>query len=95
MTDEIQWMNQIRRAYIQRVSIMAKEHGLALAEAPNGPHGVPSEIRDGRGTDSGDNACFYLLIDCASGERYSPRGVTLGQIEDQLLTCIHSKVPVV
>jgi hypothetical protein len=95
MTDEIQWMNHIRRTYIQRVSLMALEHGLTLAEAPSSPQGECQDLWDGRGEDLGEHACLYLLVDRATGEQYSQRGVTLGQIEDHLKTGIHSKVPVV
>ena len=95
MTDEIQWMSHIRRTYIQRVSMMALDHGLTLAIAPSTPQGSPKDIWDLRGDDSGDDACLYLLVDQATGEQFSPRGVTLGQIEDHLRTGIHSKVPVV
>jgi len=95
MTDEIQWMNHVRRTYIQSVRLMALEHGLTLAEAPDSLGGDPKDLWDERGEDPGDHACLYMLIDCATGERYSPRGVTLGQIEDHLLTGIHGKVPAV
>jgi hypothetical protein len=95
MTDEIKWMNHVRRAYIQRVRLMALEHGLTLAEAPDGLQGDPKDLWDERGKDLGEHVCLYMLIDSATGEQYSPRGVTLGQIEDHLLTGIHSKVPVV
>jgi len=94
MTDEIQWMNQVRRAYIQRVSLMAREHGLTLAEAPAGP-GNPKDSRDDWDQDRADHPCLFMLVDQSTGEQFSPSGVTLGQIEDHLLTGIHSKVPVV
>jgi hypothetical protein len=95
MTDEVQWMNHVRRAYIQRVRLMALEHGLTLAEAPDTPGGDPKELWDERGQDLGEHACLYVLVDRATGERYSPRGVTLGQIEDHFLTGIHTRVPAV
>jgi hypothetical protein len=95
MSDELQWMSHVRRTYIQRVSMMALDHGLTLAVAPTGAQEDSMDIWDQEGDDLGDHACLYLLIDRATGEQCSARGVTLGQIEDHLRTGIHGKVPAV
>ena len=95
MSDEIQWMNHIRRTYIQKVRRMALEHGLRLAEAPDTLQGDPKDLWDERGKDLGEHACLYMLIDCDNGEQYSRHGITLGQIEDHLRTGIQRKVPAI
>ncbi len=94
MTDELQWMNHIRWTYIHRVSLMALQHGLTLAQSPSDPDAEPMDIWDENGEAANADG-LYLLIDQATGERYPRRGITLGEIEDYLLTGLRGKVPMV
>ena len=94
MADELQWMSHVRWTYIHRVSLMALEHGFTLAQSPSDPESDPLDIWDENG-EASDEDCLYLLIDRATEERYPRRGITLGEIEDYLLTGLRGKVPAV
>jgi hypothetical protein len=94
MAEELQWMDHVRWTYIHRVGLMARQHGLTLAQSPIDPAEEPLDIWDESGK-AADEDCLYLLIDQATGERYPRRGITLGEIEDYLLAGLRGKVPMV
>jgi hypothetical protein len=80
-------MDHVRYSYLHKIRQMALQQGFIVVQAPSGDPDADLEgYLTSEWSSHDDESSLYTLVVQATGESLFADGVTLGQIEDYLMT---------